>query len=73
MLKKYKAFKDYVNERNSWMRFCQHHMLNAMEYNNKESEDFWAKNYIDTMNDRNQMLGSNIKYAVIYKLTHKGT
>lgn len=71
MLKKYKEFKRAVDSRNSWVNFCRHHFETACECNNKESTDFWGKSYLDARQERDSLLGGNIKYAVIYKLTHR--
>lgn len=71
MFKEYKDFRNAVNSRKSWMRFCEDHLQKAIEFNNEESKDFWAESYAKAMIERDTLFGSNIKYAVIYKLTHK--
>ena len=71
MMKKYNEFKDAVNNRRSWMRFCEHHLQKAIECNNEESTNFWAESYAKALVERDTLFGSYTKYAVLYKLTHR--
>lgn len=71
MLKKYKEFKRAVDHRNEWLKECDHYLYQSILENNEQAKSTWSNEWVKALDERDALLGSNIKYAVIYKLTHK--